>query len=83
MSGLEWTAHLFDHSPFTPVFNVAGVPAMSVPLAHDAQHNLPIGMQFVAGFGREDQLLRLAGQLERAAPWHQRRPAVWVGNAGE
>lgn len=83
MSGLEWTAHLFDHSPFTPVFNVAGVPAMSVPLAHDAQHNLPIGMQFVAGFGREDQLLRLAGQLERAAPWHQRRTAVWAGNAGE
>ncbi|HID8414292.1 TPA: amidase [Serratia marcescens] len=81
MDGLEWTAHLFDHSPFTPVFNVAGVPAMSVPLAQDAQHNLPIGMQFVAGFGREDRLLQLAGQLERAAPWHGRRPAIWAGNA--
>ncbi|MGO2154256.1 MAG: amidase [Serratia proteamaculans] len=81
MSGLEWTAHLFDHSPFTPVFNVAGVPAMSVPLAQDPQHNLPIGMQFVAGFGREDLLLQLAGQLERAAPWQQRRPAIWAGSA--
>jgi amidase len=79
MDGLEWTARVFQHSPYTPAINVAGVPAMSVPLASSAT-GLPIGVQFVAGFGREDILFRLAGQLERAQPWAGRRPAVWAGN---
>lgn len=81
MDGLQWTDRVFRHSPYTPVINVAGVPAMSVPLATDAD-GLPIGMQFVAGFGRDDVLFRLAGQLERALPWAARIPAVWAGNAG-
>lgn len=78
MDGLEWTARVFQHSPYTPAINVAGVPAMSVPLGSSAD-GLPIGVQFVAGFGREDILFRLAGQLERAQPWANRRPAVWAG----
>ncbi|NJP91812.1 hypothetical protein HCN51_20510 [Nonomuraea sp. FMUSA5-5] len=41
---------------------------------------LPIGMQFAAGYGREDLLFRLAGQLEQAIPWPGRTPAVWAGN---
>ncbi|WP_369065238.1 amidase family protein [Burkholderia gladioli] len=80
MTGLEWTARVFEHSPFTPAFNVAGVPAMSVPLARDAATGLPIGIQFVAGFAREATLLRLAGQLEQALPWSGRRPPVWAGS---
>ncbi|WP_186202559.1 amidase [Burkholderia gladioli] len=80
MTGLEWTARVFEHSPFTPAFNVAGVPAMSVPLAHDAATGLPIGIQFVAGFAREATLLRLAAQLEQALPWSGRRPPVWAGS---
>jgi amidase len=40
---------------------------------------LPIGIQFAAGFAREDLLLRVAGQLEQSMPWAGRRPAVWAG----
>jgi amidase len=79
MDGLDWTARVFRHSPYTPAFNVAGVPAMSVPLGI-SKTGLPIGVQFVASFGREDLLFQLAGQLEHAQPWTHRTPAVWAGN---
>ncbi|SPL99035.1 unnamed protein product [[Actinomadura] parvosata subsp. kistnae] len=80
LDGLGWLRRLFDLSPFTAAFNVAGTPAMSVPVTADAETGLPIGMQFAAGYGREDLLFRLAGQLEQASPWSGRTPAVWAGN---
>lgn len=79
MDGLQWTARVFAHSPFTPVFNVAGTPAVSLPLGMSHSQGLPIGLQFAARFGAEDVLLRLAGQLEQALPWHQRKPKIWAG----
>jgi amidase len=79
LDGKGWMDRVFNHSPFTALANVTGCPSMSVPLAFDPQTGLPIGMQFSAGFGREDVLLRLAGQLERALPWTARRPEVWAG----
>lgn len=55
--------------------NITGNPAMSVPLYADSA-GLPVGMSFLAGFGAEATLFRLAAQLEQASPWAGRRPAV-------
>jgi amidase len=62
-----------ERTPFTQLANLTFVPAMSVPL-HTGPDGLPIGVQFVARFGAEATLLRLAGQLEHAAPWMARCP---------
>jgi amidase len=61
--------------PFTPVWNVTGQPAMSLPLAQSSG-GLPIGVQFVASLGAEDLLISLGAQLERERPWSDRRPEV-------
>ncbi len=60
---------------FTPAFNMSGQPAISLPL-HWNDAGLPIGVQLVAAFGREDVLVRVAAQLESAHPWAGRRPPV-------
>ena len=61
---------------YTAAFNVTGQPAVSVPLTWEASRNLPIGVQLVAGYAREDVLFRVASQLESARPWAERRPVV-------
>ena len=60
---------------FTGLFNATGQPAMSVPLGM-SKGGLPIGVQFVARYGDEATLFRMAAQLERAAPWARRRPPI-------
>jgi amidase len=62
--------------PFTPPFNFSGQPSLSLPLEMDAA-GLPIGMMFTARFADEATLFRLAAQLEKEAPWKDRRPQVW------
>ncbi len=61
--------------PFTVPFNVTGQPAISLPL-HWNSAGLPIGVQLVAAYGREDVLFRIAAQLEQAKPWADQWPAV-------
>ncbi len=65
----------FQFIPFTPPFNMSGQPAINVPVVW-TDAGLPVGVQLVAGYGREDVLLRVASQLESARPWAQRIPDV-------
>jgi amidase len=53
---------------FTPLQNVSGAPAISLPLGFSS-NGLPLGVQFGAAFGHEKELLELAFELEEAMPW--------------
>jgi amidase len=59
-------------TPFTPVANQTGQPAISLPVAQSAA-GLPLGAHFIAAPGREDLLLQVAGLVERALDWSHRR----------
>lgn len=72
MAGMKRAAAFVS---FTPPFNASGQPAISVPL-HWNDAGLPIGVQLVAAYGRDDLLLNVAAQLEQAHPWAHRTPPI-------
>jgi len=63
------------------MFNTTGQPAISLPL-HRTAEGLPVGAQLVAGYGREDQLIAVAAQLEQAAPWAEDWPSLVADTVG-
>jgi len=69
----ELQVRLMNYVGYTPVQNVAGAPAMSVPLYWTAD-GLPVGAHFAARIGAEKLLFELAYQLEAAQPWAHRKP---------
>lgn len=69
---------LNDYVGYTPLQNVAGAPAMSVPLGMSSG-GLPIGIHFSSAKGQEKRLLELAYELEQAQPWADRKPGVNAG----
>jgi amidase len=80
LSGIDVSAqHVFGFMPYTPLFNVTGQPAMSVPLYWNDE-GLPIGMQFIGRYGDEATLFRLASQLEKSRPWFEHVPPICAGS---
>jgi amidase len=71
----EWYSKLAPFNAFTSLFNATGLPAISLPLCQSIA-GLPIGIQFVAGFGQEALLLNVAAVFEKAMPWRDRLPPM-------
>ncbi|MET8677433.1 amidase [Streptomyces sp. NPDC004647] len=69
-------AALAAFTPFTPLYNATGQPAVSLPL-HWTDGGLPIGVMLGGRYGAETTLISLSAELEEARPWSGRRPAVW------
>jgi amidase len=62
-------------TPYTPMFNLTGQPAIAIP-AGVGSDGLPLSVQLVGRHGAEDVLYALAGQIEAAQPWADRRPSL-------
>ena len=79
-SVLEFMEEAWRLIPYTPLNNYTGTPAISIPL-HESKDGLPIGMHFMAAFGQEDLLIRIASALEEAIPRIDRKPVVHVSSS--
>ena len=64
-------------TPWTAIYNTAGLPAVSVPL-HWSAEGLPIGVMLAGRMGDEATLISLSAQLEQARPWKDRHPPIWT-----
>lgn len=75
----DWWSAMERLHPNLCVFNMTGLPAMSLPLGESAS-GLPIGVQLAGQFAQEHVVLQLAAELEQALPWIDRRPRVHVAS---
>jgi amidase len=71
----EYWRRVFTFSPFTVWFNITEQPAIVLPLGQ-TDSGLPLSVQFVARYGDEATLFRLASQLEAVRPWFERKPTL-------
>ncbi|MBL1077340.1 amidase [Nocardia sp. 2] len=74
---LPWLANVVanaSYSPFTPLWNLVGWPALTVPMGTHTRTGTPLAAQLVGPPGSESTLLRLAAQLESAHPWRRTAP---------
>ena len=74
----EWYDAASSLIPATPIANITGVPAISVPCGL-GPGGLPLGMHFLAAMGNERVLIDIARQLEESEPWINRKPPVYAG----
>ena len=73
-----WLEQLCDACRYTMPANETGLPAISVPAGFD-RDGLPVGVQFYSNFGREDLLMQIAAQIERAHPeWFGAVPPIHI-----
>lgn len=79
MDVIDWVNRGWQFSTFLAPFNVTGQPAVSLPL-HMTHTGEQIGMHFVARYGDEATLIRLAALLEQEMPWKDRKPPYHVSN---
>ena len=71
IQGYDGVSRAGQLTPFTAPFNLAGVPAMSVPCGFSSE-GLPVGLQIVSGAWREALVLAAGHAFERATEWHTR-----------
>ena len=73
---VTYIERLTSYSGFTGIYNQTGQPSISVPLGF-SKNELPIGSMFTAKFGNDELLISLASQLEKAAPWADKKPLIY------
>jgi amidase len=74
----RWVDRAIQFTPFTPLVNVTGQPAVSLPLSR-TEDGVPVGVQLIGGPADEATLVRVSAQVERARPWRDRRPPAPFG----
>ena len=67
---------LSSYSSFTGLYNQTGQPSISLPLGF-SKNDLPIGSMFTAKFGNDELLVSISSQIEKAAPWVEKKPPVY------
>lgn len=77
ISAYEWALRRREYSCITPLANIVGLPSISLPL-YMSQSGMPLGIELDGKIDDDQLVLQLAAQLERAKPWNEKRPQIYV-----